>query len=144
MRTRIGFALNRALVNIGVRGTNWMLTWVTYAGGKIDPGTNAIVGGTPTAQSMGPVAGLVHLAEAKSVLRQFVEIEVGDVIVDFPPYVTIDGLANLRFYMVDSNGNRVDDQTYEQKELGGKLAKAWDLVVAGNMTVRTVLLSKAT
>jgi hypothetical protein len=132
------------LVNVGVRGCNFMLSWVTYSGGTVDPGTRAIIGGTAIPQTGGPYQGLVHLAEAKSVLRQYVEIEVGDMIVDFPPYVPIDGLQNLRFTMLDQNGNPLPDQVYEQKEIGGKLAKAWDAIVAGNPTLRTVLLKKAT
>jgi hypothetical protein len=132
------------LVNVGVRGTNFLLSWVTYSGGTVDPGTNAVVGGTATAQTGGPYQGLVHLSEAKSVLRQFVEIEAGDIIVDFPPTIAIDGLQNLRFTMLDENFAPIPDQVFEQKELGGKLAQMFDVVVAGNKSLRTVLLKKAT
>ena len=136
MRTRIGFALNRMLVNVQTRGTPVKLTWVTYSGGTVDPGTGATINATATPQSLGPINALVHVEEAKSVLRQFVEIEVGDLIVDFPPAVQIDGLDNLRFV--------IDGQNYEQKEIGGRLAKAWDTIIAGNRSLRTVLLKKAT
>lgn len=123
-------------MNVAVRGTPVLLRWVVYSGGTIDPGTGATVGGVATPVTAGPFNGLIHVMEAKSVLRQFVEIEQGDMIVDFDPDVPLDGHDNLRFV--------IDGQDYEQKELGGRLAQAWDVIIAGQRTLRTVLLKKAT
>lgn len=123
-------------MNLAVRGVLVMLEWVTYTGGTVDPGTNAIVGGVTTPMTGGPYSAFMHQMEAKSALRQFVEIEAGDIVIDLPRAAPIDGLQNLRFLV---NGNK-----YEQKELGGRLSMAWDVVIAGNRTVRTVLLKLAT
>lgn len=136
MRSRVGFILNRMQVNIAGKGVGVTLRWTTFSGGRKDAGTGAIINGTPTPQTLGPIQALMHAAEAKSVLRQFVEIEAGDIILDFPPDAPLDGKDNLRFV--------VNGQDYEQKKLGGKLAKMWDMNIAGNLGCRTVLLELAT
>lgn len=124
--------MKRAVIE---RGTTVTLNWVERTGGTPDPVTGATVGGTVTPRTA-DIRALVHSIEAISQLRRFVEIEAGDMIVDFLPDADIDGKENLRF--------TVNSQGYEQKALGGDLARAWDVMFGEVEGFRTVLLKRAT
>jgi hypothetical protein len=61
------------------------------------------------------------------------EIKTGDVILDFPGDVAIDGLESLEF--------EVGGKLYVQKHGGRQLAESWDVRCNGLAVTRTVLLT---
>jgi hypothetical protein len=69
-------------------------------------------------------------------VRQFNEVEVGDLILDFPGDASIDGLRDLVFV--------VNGKSYVVKQIGEKLAQFWDVTVQGRQFFRTVLVRVAT
>jgi len=133
--TNLALIRRRIVLVLGRSGSNIVLTWTTYAGGAIDPVTSQRTGATATVQTQ-TVKGLVHFAAAMSTVRQFAEIEVGDCIVDFAPDVELDGKEALRF--------TIDGRLYEQRQVSGKLAAAWDALVGNTRLFRTILLRLAT
>ncbi len=66
------------------------------------------------------------------------EIKTGDVILDFPGDVVIDGRANLQFEIEAEDGSK---SIYVQKNGGDELAKSWDVRCGGIAVTRTVLLT---
>jgi hypothetical protein len=133
MRSNLATIQARIALNLQQAGTDILLTWSEYTGGTPDPVTGANVGGMESRRTK-LVKGLVHSAEATSSVRQFAEIEVGDIIVDLAPDAPIDGKTGLRF--------TIDGQVYCQKTVGEKLTKMWDVVQANVRLYRTVLLKK--
>jgi hypothetical protein len=79
--------------------------------------------------------------------RQFNEVEVGDLILDFPGDAAIDPpslaasscAASARDLVFVVNG-----KPYVAKQIGEKLAQTWDVTVQGKQMFRTVLVRVAT
>jgi hypothetical protein len=69
---------------------------------------------------------------------KFTEIQTGDVILDFPGDVEIDGLENLQFEIADASGG---SKIYVQKNGGKELAESWDVRCNGLAITRTVLVT---
>lgn len=132
---RLSHALLRMKLGISSNGTCVTLKWISNVGGVVDPTTGSIQGGVNTRQCL-TVKALVHYAEAKSVLRQNVEIEVGDAILDFPADVDLTGKPDLKF--------EFDGGVWVQKEVSEKLAKAWDASISGKQAIQTVVCKRAT
>lgn len=128
-RIRQRFAAQRANT-----GTVITLSWLEYAGGTVDPVTGARIGGTSVVHTE-MVTALIHQVSGASALRQHVEVAVGDVIADLPHDVALDGKAGLQFL--------IDGRIYRQKQISGKLAQAWDVLVRGQRIDRAVLLELA-
>ena len=83
------------------------------------------------------VNAFVHVvAIGTGSVRQFIEIETGDAILDFKPDVVLDGLEELRFMFAGS--------LWKLKPITDKLALSWDAFVGDRKLVRTVLVTKAT
>jgi hypothetical protein len=83
------------------------------------------------------VKALVHFPEiAKPAVRQHNEVETGNCIVDFVDDVPVDDLPGLRF--------TIDGEKWMIKPVSDRLAKMWDVKVAGKRICRTVLLEKQT
>lgn len=135
MNSRAPEHLRRMRHAVAAHGTSVTLTWVETTGGTIDPVTRAPVGGV-TQTKTATAKALVHHVAASSALRQHVEIEVGDVILDFDPTVALDGKEGLTF--------TVDGTLYVQKDLGEKLSTMWDALFMGKRMLRTVLVRRAT
>ncbi len=77
---------------------------------------------------------LVHFVQPiTSGVRQFVELKVGDVILDFLHDVDLPDRASFL----------VDGKTYVQKEVGEELAKYWDVIIGNRRMFRTVVLTLA-
>jgi hypothetical protein len=125
--------------------------WRAVAGGVADSVTGALVGGMETEVS-GTMRGLTHQVAAQTQLRQFAEIQVGDMMLDIDPAavvtiysgqllsgtVTLDDIARqgVRF--------GIDGQQFTQKDIGENLAQAWNVLFADQELIRTILLRKAT
>jgi len=63
-------------------------------------------------------------------------VEIGDLMVDFPPDAPLDGKENLVF--------TVKGQAYVQKEVSEKLAQSWDATLGDRRMFRTMLLRAKT
>ncbi len=128
--------------------------WSVVTGGTPDAVTAALIGGVETPLS-GTLAAVGVEEGARSVLRQFQEIETGDLIVDLLPNPTIllfpgqaqSGVVALadvanqgaRFLWPGNPGLR-----YVQAGVGEKLASAWSVAVQGVPLSGTILLRRAT
>jgi hypothetical protein len=153
MRTRVPFIANRIAVGIGgTSGSDVTVLWVNVAGVvTTDAGTGALVGGTQT-----PMSGTMRcfgLEEAgQSVVRTFQEIQVGDLILDVVPQVTVSifpgqiqsGVVALDSLAEDGLRFLWRNRMYAQRKVGDGLAAAWEAVMGNVALHRTLLLRKAT
>ena len=133
-------------------GTQLVVHWVNRTGGTLDEITGYIVGATETPLS-GVVQALGVQETPKYVLRQFQEIQAGDLIVDLSadPIVEIfpgQQVQSGTVALVDlkSQGVRFEwlGRLYSQQDLGKDLAEAWSVVVGGTKMVDTLLLRRET
>lgn len=118
--------------------TSVVLQWEEW---PVDSIVNPVTGGrsgTPVMRTETQPA-LVHYVAAAGhgSVRQFNEIEVGDVILDFMADVQIDGRTNLRYGLPG-------DRWYVNKPVSDLLAQSWDVVAGGQRIFRTVLARPAT
>ena len=70
-------------------------------------------------------------------MRQFNEVEVGDLIPDFPGDAPSGGALRDLVFVVNFN-------PHVAKRIGEKLAQTWDVKVQGKQVFRTVLVRVAT
>ena len=148
MRSNLPRILSRLESNLGDSGTTVSISWEVYpAGVTVDPVTGAqnLAAGSVTIQTM-TVKAFLHFPQpvGNAVVRQFQEIEAGDCIADFCQDVPLDGKPGLKFMFLDHAGNPIDGVVWEIKPISERLAKNWDVIVAGHRLLRTVLLRKAT
>jgi hypothetical protein len=127
----------RVLAGAGpVKPTDIVLTWDEWPANSTPDAVDGARTGTPTAGTV-TLPGLAHYVQpGTSQVRQFNEVEVGDVIVDFAADAAIDGKENLTFNVLG--------QLYVAKQVSGKLAAAWDVAAGNEKIFRTVLLRKKT
>jgi len=114
-------------------GTQVVLTWDVYAQAP-DPVTGDR--GTPTPGTLASPAFVHYVAPAVSSVRQFNEVQVGDVILDFASDVDLAGKENVRF--------NVKGKLYVARKLSNELGAAWDVMVGGVQLFRTVLVRPIT
>jgi len=108
------------------------LNWTVVTGGTLDPTTGSMVNGTTAARSL-VVNGFAHFVGINtSNVRVFENVEQGDCILDLPAATPLDGLTGLTF--------TINGRVYIQKNIGEKLAQAWDANVQGAPLTRTLLL----
>lgn len=92
-----------------------------------------------TAKSDVVIAFIHYVAVGTTSFVRFSEVTAGDVILDFPGDVTVDGgkqldaLEGLQF--------EIDGKPYVQKKAGDALAKSWDLRCNGVAITRTILIT---
>jgi len=74
---------------------------------------------------------------------RYTQVRQGDVILDFPGDVAIDGKSHLRFEIggVVAAGDMTGGQVFTQKDGGDELAKSWDVRCNGQPVTRTVLVT---
>ncbi len=138
----------------GTLGPSTALTvrWQVAPSGVVpDVVTGALVG-APLVEVSGTLPVFWHQVNAATKLRQYAEIQVGDVLVDLDPaapvtvypgqpvsgVVALDALAEAGLVFERAG------QRYVQAEVGEALAEAWSVVVGGQELLRTMLLRKAT
>lgn len=151
MMGSLGFLKNRLAKNIRGRGTALVVFWSSIEGGELNPSTQAMVGGTETYYS-GTLTALAVQTIPRESLRQFQEIQTGDLIVDCQPdpevFIypgqSISGCVPLSA-IADSgvqflyNGN-----LYVQADVGEQLASIWSLIVEGVPLMDGILLRRQT
>ncbi len=125
----------RMLSRMQQLGTPVIVRWAIIADAVLDPTTGAQLGALTVASQT--IRAFVHfVAPITSGIRQFAEVEAGDVIVDFPPGINLDGKKQLTF--------EIGGIVFVQKEAGEKLAAYWDTMFSGDKLCRTLLLRKQT
>lgn len=148
-----GYAKKRTELALKGRGkkSTVQVLWTENTGAPDDV-TGALTGGTETPLS-GTLGGLVNQASAETKLRQFAEIQAGDMILDLDPAAEVTVFDGQIFVSgtvgLDSLSDKgvrflIDDQVFTQAEIGEGLAQAWNVVFADQRLVRTILLRKAT
>ena len=78
-----------------------------------------------------------------SSVRQFNEVEVGDLILDFLGDAALPEVGSQRSEVRDLVFV-VNGKAYVAKQIGEKLAQTWDVTVQGKQLFRTVLVRVAT
>lgn len=121
---------------IAQNGSAIVLTWDVWSVGSVKSKVDDSRAGTKTVGTV-TLTALVHYVQVagQASVRQFAEVEVGDVILDFPSNVDLSGKENLRF--------NVAGQLYTLKKVPDKLAATWDVMVQNQQLFRTVLVTKA-
>jgi hypothetical protein len=154
METNVAFAQRRMAMKLGGRGgpsSALQVRWTETTGGQVDAVTGALIGGEEREVS-GTLRGCVHETEAKSVIRQMAEIQVGDLLLDLSPLARVtryaDGLE-VSLESLQDQGVRFEHpmgsgRWYMQANVGERLAQAWRVTVGDQELVRTMLLRKAT
>lgn len=135
MISRTGFIKRRVAVLGAAVGSLVTLEWSDFPGGtSVDPVTQSVMG-TAVPQTL-DVRALVHFVQASAVERTYAEIQVGDVIVDFPAGVDLTGKEGLRVV--------IGGVAYVQKDIGDLLVQFVDAMIAGQTFLKPVLLKRAT
>ncbi len=148
--TNLPFVLHRLALRLAgtvdmAGGTDVLVAWVEIEGGALDPTTGAIVSGVQTPAS-GVIRALGVEEPARSVVRQFAEIQAGDLIleVDAAGQVLKPDGSTVALAALDTPRFLWAGVWYVQKEVGEGLAASWNAVVAGQRLYRTLLLRRAT
>ena len=106
---------------------------VDYLSGEFDPNLEETYS-EPVPQS-GTWPAFVHFVKpVENVERKFLEVEAGDVFLDFLYDVPLDGKRGVIF--------QVDGEEYVQKKIGRDLTECYDVLVGGERMVRTVLATR--
>lgn len=94
------------------------------------------------------IKGFIHFVTARTVLRQFAEIQAGDAILTLEGEVrAVDADGNETGAIVDFNAMQkvtfeVAGVTYVQSSVGKDLAAYWSTVIGNNQLSRTLLLRR--
>ena len=115
-------------------GSPIVLQWNAVAAGVMpDPVDGTVPASALTPQTSTQHAFIHQIAMAgRSQVKQFNEVEEGDLILDFAADVPIDALCDLVFL--------VNGKPYVAKEISEKLAQSWDVTVQGQQMMRSVLV----
>ncbi len=143
MDLQVGDMLNEIARELHQNGTPILLQWnAVIQGATPDPVDGSLPAAALVPQSK-TLPAFVHQVQdaGRSSVRQFNEVEVGDLILDFPGDAAIDApsggaLRDLVFV--------VSGKPYVAKQIGEKLAQTWDVTVQGKQLFRTVLVRVAT
>jgi hypothetical protein len=141
MDLQVGDMLNEIARELHQNGTEILLQWnMVPAGAVPDPVDGSVAGLVPRSKTLPAFVHQVQDAGSSSV-RLFNEVEVGDLILDFPGDAAIDAPSGgaLRDLVFVVNG-----KAYVAKQIGEKLAQTWDVTVQGKQLFRTVLVRVAT
>ncbi|HEY1171047.1 MAG TPA: hypothetical protein VGH19_06710 [Verrucomicrobiae bacterium] len=132
--SRIGFIQARQPMHVEQKGVEIVVTWTDNTGLSYNPGTGGYTGeGAPKRAN---VKGLVHFVTARSVLRQFEEIQGGDIILDTWGKLACEGHQEIKL--------TIDGEIWVMKELSNKAAAMWDTLRGDGKGYRTYLLRRET
>jgi len=139
MDLNIGDMLAEIARELHQNGSPIVLQWNAVAAGATpDPVDGTVPANALTPQTATHHAFVHQIAMAgRSQVKQFNEIEEGDLILDFAPDVAIDAPSGgaLRDLVFVVNG-----KPYVAKEISEKLAQSWDVKVQGRQLMRSVLV----
>lgn len=136
----------------GGRGTALTLFWTVTEGGELNPSTGALVGGTPTIYS-GTMSAIAVQEIPRNVLRQYQEIQAGDLIVDCLPDPDVTVFAEqspisgtIPLSVLANSGVQFmwNEDLYVQKQVGENLASIWALTIEGVELTSAILLRRQT
>jgi len=121
-------------------GSPIVLQWnVVAAGVTPDPVDGTVPASALTPQTATHHAFVHQIAMAgRSQVKQFNEVEEGDLILDFAADVVIDGLRDLVFMVKSGPGGQ--SKAYVAKEISEKLAQSWDATIRDRQLMRSVLV----
>ncbi len=143
MDLQVGDMLNEIARELHQNGTPILLRWnVVPAGAVPDPVDGSVAGLVPQSKTL---PAFVHQVQdaGRSSVRQFNEVEVGDLILDFPGDAALPEVGGQRSEARDLVFV-VNGKPYVAKQIGEKLAQTWDVTVQGKQMFRTVLVRVAT
>lgn len=145
-------ALTQAQDEAGVSpGGCLTVRWTVSAGGTQNASTGAYVGATDTVLS-GTLAAIAVEENARSVVRQYVEIGVGDLIVTLAGTPTVALFAGQSVSGTLALSSLVDyapqflwnGKAYQQSQVTDDLRTLWTEAVAGVVLSQGILLKRAT
>ena len=147
MDLQVGDMLNEIARELHQNGTEILLQWNTLSSGTLpDPVDGTVPAAALVPQSKTLPAFVHQVQEAgRSSVRQFNEVEVGDLILDFAgdaplPEVGAEPRPGGRRSEVRDLVFVVNGKAYVAKQIGEKLAQSWDVTVQGKQLFRTVLV----
>ena len=143
MDLQVGDMLNEIARELHQNGTPILLQWNAVPAGAVpDPVDGSVAGLVPQTKTL---PAFVHQVQdaGRSSVRQFNEVEVGDLILDFPGDAALPEVGSQRSEVRDLVFV-VNGKPYVAKQIGEKLAQAWDVTVQGKQLFRTVLVRVAT
>jgi hypothetical protein len=132
MDLNIGDMLNEIQRELAQNGTDIVLQWNAVPPGVTPDPVDGSVSGL--IQQTMTLPAFVHQVQATgaSSVRQFNEVETGNIILDFAEDIAIDGLSDLVFL--------INGKAYVAKEIGERLAQSWDMTVGSQRLFRSVLV----
>lgn len=141
----------RLAQTVAGRGTVLTVYWETALGGALNPSTGALTGSAVTLFS-GTLTALAVETVPSYALRQFQEIQTGDLIVDCQPdpQVTlcagqsISGTLPLSSLADSGVEFEFNGRLYAQAKITDKLADIWALTVQGVPVLGGLLLRRQT
>ena len=143
MDLQVGDMLNEIARELHQNGTPILLQWNAVPAGAVpDPVDGSVAGLVPQTKTLPAFVHQVQDAGSSSV-RQFNEVEVGDLILDFPGDAALPEVGGQRSEVRDLVFV-VNGKPYVAKQIGEKLAQTWDVTVQGKQLFRTVLVRVAT
>jgi hypothetical protein len=145
MDLQVGDMLNEIARELHQNGTPILLQWnAVIQGATPDPVDGSLPAAALVAQAKTLPAFVHQVQEAgRSSVRQFNEVEVGDLILDFPGDASLPEVGGQRSEVRDLVFV-VNGKPYVAKQIGEKLAQSWDVTVQGKQLFRTVLVRVAT
>jgi len=145
----VAFQRHRMRRNLLLEGSPLTVIWCEESGGFVDEPTGATISGTRTVLS-GTLHGFVQEEPARSVVRQFGEIQTGDLIVDVLPDAEVSLFegqtqsGTVALTALDEPRFALHGRQYSQAKVGGELDALWDATLGGEKMERTLLLRRAT
>ena len=143
MDLQVDDMLNEIARELHQNGTPILLQWNAVPAGAVpDPVDGSVAGLVPQTKTL---PAFVHQVQdaGRSSVRQFNEVEVGDLILDFPGDAALPEVGSQRSEVRDLVFV-VNGKPYVAKQIGEKLAQTWDVTVQGKQIFRTVLVRVAT
>jgi signal peptidase I len=127
---------SRLLAKGALNSGEVILRWREVSGLPVDydPHIQVSRAGASFTERSATKRALIHYVNIHTTgYSKFTEIKTGDVILDFPGDVEIDGLEGLQF--------EIGGKIYVQKNGGNELAESWDVRCNGVPVTRTVLVT---
>ena len=154
MQGNLSLMKNRLAQTVAGRGSALIVTWTEISGGELNESTGALVGGVENAYS-GVMTAIAVEEVPRMVLRQYQEIQAGDLIVEcapdpvvtvYPGQAAYTNSGTLRLATIAGNGVQFlfNGRLYVQAKIGEDLAGLWNLTVQNVPVLGGMLLRRQT